>query len=90
MVCVNHVLDNVSGLEDSGLELVEVEVVRLLEPLELDLLLGRKNRRRTAAEAAVVDASDGGVVMGEFREDIGGSDEQGLRRGMQSGFLGKL
>ena len=75
MVCVDHVLDNVSGLEDSGLELVEVEVVRLLEPLELKLLLGRKDRRRAATETAVVDASDRGVVVGEFREDIGGRDQ---------------
>lgn len=93
MIGVDDLLDNVSGFEESGLQLVEIEVVRLLEPLELELPLGGKDRRRAAAEAAVVDASDGRVMVGELREDIGGSDE-GLReyRGMrlQSGFLAKV
>lgn len=88
MVCVDHVFDNVSGVEEPGAELVEVELVRLLKPLELKVALGGKNGRRAAAEAAVVDASDGRVMVGEFREDIylrHGIGGWRKRRGMQFG-----
>lgn len=57
-------------MEDTRLELVEVEVVRLAEELDLPVLLGGENRLRTASEASVVDASDGEVVMGKFKLDL--------------------
>lgn len=60
-------MDNGAGVVDGGFEVVEVEVIGLTKILELPLLLSRKDGGRTGAEAAVVDARDGGVVVTEFR-----------------------
>lgn len=62
-------------MEDSSFEVVEVEVVRLTEVFELPLLLSSDDGSGTATKAAVVDASDGGVMVGEFRLNLGSSDE---------------
>lgn len=50
--------------------MIEVEGIGLVEVLELVFLLGGDYGLRAAAEAAVVDAGDGGVVVGEFRLDV--------------------
>lgn len=63
MISVDEPLDDSSGLENPILEVVEVEVVGLAEELELEVPLGFDNGGRTAAEAAVVDTGDGGVVV---------------------------
>lgn len=66
VVGVDELFDESPGLENAGLEVVKVEVVGLAEVLELEKLLGLYDGGRTAAEAAVVDAGDGGVVVGEL------------------------
>lgn len=66
VVGVDELFDESPGLENAGLEVVKVEMVGLAEEVELDELLGLDYGGRTAAEAAVVDAGDGGVVVGEF------------------------
>jgi len=60
-------------LEDAGFEVIEVEVVGLAEVPELPAVLRSDDGGGAAAEAAVVDARDGGVVVGEFGFDFGGS-----------------
>lgn len=60
-------MDNGAGVVDGGFEVVEVEVIGLTKILELPLLLSGEDGGRTGAEAAVVDARDGGVVVAEFR-----------------------
>lgn len=72
---IDEVLDYSPGATNPILELVEVEIVGLGEVLELPLSLGLEDRGGTAPEAAVVDAGDAGVVVGEFREDFGVGDE---------------
>lgn len=62
-------------MEEAGLEVVDIKVVGLAEPLELEVFLSGKDGGRAASEAAVVDSGDGGVVVGEFGENLGGSDE---------------
>ena len=71
---VDEVFEDGAGAEDPLLELVEVEVVGLPEVAELPAVLGGDDGRRAAPEAAVVDASDGGVVVGELRSDLGVGD----------------
>ncbi|KAK2967290.1 hypothetical protein RJ640_004856 [Escallonia rubra] len=88
-----HVLDDGAGLEDGRLEAVEVEAVGLLEVLELVSPLGGDDGGGTGAEAAVVDAGGGGGVVGEFDEEFGGGDGDGLelelfRRGAVGGGNG--
>ena len=75
VVGVDEVLDYGARLEDPLFELVEVEVVGLAEVVELPAVLGGDDRGRAATEAAVVDAGDGGVVVGELRFNLRGSDE---------------
>lgn len=75
VVGVDQVLDDGSGAEKAGLEVVEVELVRLAEVLELPVALHGDDGGRAAAEGAVVEARHGGVVVGEFRLDLGVGDE---------------
>ncbi|RDY14515.1 hypothetical protein CR513_00420, partial [Mucuna pruriens] len=72
-------VDEGSRLEDSSLEDVEVEVVRLAEVVQLPPLLLGQDGGGAAPEAAVVDARHGGVMVAEFRFDFGGSYEGELR-----------
>ena len=58
VIGVDQVLDEGSGFEDGGFEVVEVEVVGLAEVEVLVEGLDGQDRRRAAAEAAVVDAGD--------------------------------
>jgi hypothetical protein len=53
-------------MKDRRFEGVEVEVIRLAEELELEALLGRDDRLRTAPKAAVVNPRDGLVMVGEL------------------------
>lgn len=76
---VDEFLDDGSGLKDSVFEVVEVEVVRLAEIFELPVLLGGDDGGGAASKAAVVDTSDGRVVMGELRLNLGRGDEGELR-----------
>lgn len=67
-------------MEDSGFEVVEVEVVGLAEVGELRAVLRGENGGGAATEAAVVDSRHRGVVVGEFGIDFGGSYEGRSRR----------
>lgn len=75
MVGIDEILDDGSGLVNSLLELVEVEMVRLGQVLELPLSLSFDNEGRAAAEASVVDSGDIGVVVRKFGGDFRGCDE---------------
>jgi len=57
-------------MEYRRFEGVEVEVIWLAEELELEVLLGWDDRLRAAPKAAVVDPSDGLVMVGEFWLDF--------------------
>lgn len=59
-------------------------MVWLAEEKELPLRLGGENGRGAAAEASVVQAGDGWVMVGELRPNLGSSD--GKQRCL--GFLG--
>lgn len=83
VVGVNEVLNDEARSEDRWMKGVEIEIVRLAEEEELPLRLGGKDGGGAAAEAAVVDAGDGWVMVGELRTYLGGSD--GKWRGL--GFL---
>lgn len=74
-------------MEDSGFEVVEVEVVGLAEVGELRAVLRGENGGGAATEAAVVDSRHRGVVVGEFGIDFGGSYE-GSRRRREFRFFG--
>lgn len=52
------------------MEVIEVEVVGLAEVPELPAVLRGDDGGGAAAEAAVVDARDGGVVVAEFGFDF--------------------
>lgn len=75
MVGIDEVLDDGSGLANSLLELVEVEIVRLGQVLELPSSLSFNNGGRAATEAAVVDSGDIGVMVRKFGGDFRGCDE---------------
>ncbi|KAE8711179.1 hypothetical protein F3Y22_tig00110302pilonHSYRG00006 [Hibiscus syriacus] len=77
-------------IEEKDGELVEVEIVGLLEPLELEVVLGGDDGGRTTAQTTVVDASDGCVVVGEFEEDIGRSEQRRGWVGEHSGSASTL
>lgn len=62
-------------MEDCRFEMVEVEVIGLTEVFELPIVLSGDDGGRTGTETAVVNASDGGVVVGEFGLNLGRSDE---------------
>lgn len=66
VVGVDELFDESPGLENTGPEVVKVEVVGLAEELELEELLGLHDGGWTGPEAAVVDAGDRWVVVGEF------------------------
>lgn len=75
MVGIDEILDDGSGLVNSLRELVEVEMVRLGQVLELPLSLSFDNEGRAAAEASVVDSGDIGVMVRKFGGDFRGCDE---------------
>lgn len=75
---VDEVLDDGAGVKESLLEVVEVEVVRLPEVLHLPLALHGDHGSRAAPEGAVVEARHRGVVVGEFRFDLGMGDKRGI------------
>ena len=75
---VDQVLDDGAGAEEAALEVVEVELVRLAEVLELPVALHGDDGGRAAAKGAVVEARHGGFVVGEFRLDLGLGDEIGV------------
>lgn len=74
VVGVDEVFDEGAGSEEGGLEAVEVEVVGLAEEETLPSELGGKDGGGAAAEAAIVNAGDGGVVVGELVADLGSGD----------------
>lgn len=85
VIGVDEVLDEDAGLEDGGLEGVEVEMVGLAEEEQLVALLGGDDGGGAAAEAAVVYAGDGRVVMGEFGLDLRLRNWGGFRFGIGIG-----
>lgn len=82
---VNEVLNDEPRSEERGLKDVEIEVIWLADKEKLPLSLGGKDGGGAAAEAAVVDAGHGWVMVGELRAYLGGSD--GKKRGLR--FLGR-
>lgn len=72
-------------MDNTRFELIVVKIVRLAEELELPVLLGGDDRLWTATKTAVVDAGDGGVVVGEFRLDFGIGD---INRRRKFGLFG--
>lgn len=72
---VDEASDGGSGLGDAGFEVVEEEPIRLAEEPELPVSLDGDDGGGAAAEAPVVDPSEGGVVVGELCFDLGGRYE---------------
>lgn len=70
MVGVDKGLDDAAGTEDGGLEGVEVERIGLAEEEDLVAVLDSDDGSRTAAEATIIDACNGGVVVGELRPNL--------------------
>lgn len=70
MVGVDKGLDDAAGTEDGGLEGVEVERIGLAEEEDLVAVLDSNDGSRAAAEAAIIDARNGGVVVGELRPNL--------------------
>lgn len=100
MVGVDKILNDGAGMNYLRLEVIEEEVVGLAEESELPSSLGGDNGGGAASEAAVVDSSDSGLVVGkliaDFRfrykrklgllEDVGGVAVSGGARVFESGW----
>ena len=62
-------------MKNTVLKFIEVKMVRLTEILKLKLMLGGDYRGGDTAKAAVVDSSDGSVVVRKFGANFGVGDE---------------
>lgn len=70
MVGVDKILNDGAGMNYLRLEVIEEEVVGLAEESELPSSLGGDNGGGAASEAAVVDSSDSGLVVGKLVADF--------------------